>query len=76
MKTLLRIYLVLIFASSARSAGTENELINSGFPIEESNFATNPSYPQNLRGMADCVNSIDQKEQKKRNGTEVEKISE
>ncbi|PZX51378.1 hypothetical protein [Algoriphagus chordae] len=57
MNTVLRIYLVLIFAGSALNAGSENESINSGFPLEASNFATNPSYPQHLIGIADCMNA-------------------
>lgn len=65
MNTLLRIYLVLIFASSALNAGPENDLINKEFPIEASNFATNPRYPQNLEGMADCLSSPSQMERNK-----------
>ena len=68
MKTLLRIYLVLIFASSARNAGSVNDSINSVFPIEASNFATNPSYPQNLEAIADCINSSVQVENKEIKG--------
>ncbi|MEB2777680.1 hypothetical protein SYJ56_20360 [Algoriphagus sp. D3-2-R+10] len=64
MKTLLRTYLVLIFASSALNAGSENDSIKSGFLIEASNFATNTGYSQNLEGIADCMNSSTQKENK------------
>ncbi|SFA97744.1 hypothetical protein SAMN04489723_10360 [Algoriphagus aquimarinus] len=64
MKTLLRIYLVLIFASSALNAGPENDLINKGFPIEASNFAANPRNPQNLDGIADCMSSPVQLEER------------
>lgn len=56
MNTLLRIYLVLIFASSAFDAGSENDSINKGFSIEASNFAKNPSYPQRINEIADCFN--------------------
>ncbi|TXE10307.1 hypothetical protein [Algoriphagus aquimarinus] len=63
MNTLLRIYLVLIFASSALNAGPENDLINKEFPMEASNFATNRRYPQNLEGITDCMSSTIQMEE-------------
>ncbi|MEB2786167.1 hypothetical protein [Algoriphagus persicinus] len=64
MKTLLRIYLVLIFASSALNAGSENDSVNAGFLIEASNFAGDSGYSQNLLGISDCMNSSIQKEYK------------
>lgn len=59
MKTLLRTYLILIFASSALNAGSKNDSVNmrAGFVAEASNFAMNSSYPQNLEEIADCMNS-------------------
>ncbi|WP_192085908.1 hypothetical protein [Algoriphagus sp. Y33] len=57
MKTLLRIYLILIFAGSAMEAGSENDSINSGFSTEASNFAANSGYNQNQKGtMTNCIN--------------------
>lgn len=59
--------MVLIFASSALNAGPENDLINKGFPIEASNFAANPRNPrnpQNLDGIADCMSSPVQLEER------------
>jgi len=63
MNTLLRIYLVLIFASSALNAGSENDSINSGIPIEASNFTLKPNYPQHLEELAACMNSSNQKKE-------------
>ena len=74
MKTLLRIYLVVIFASSAMDAGSVNDTINSGLSSEETNFARQPSYPLNLQGMADCLNSSLKKEYKATGGAMVETI--
>ena len=59
MKTLIRTYLILIFASSALNAGSDNDLVvkRSGFVKEGTNFVTKSTYPQNLEGIADCMNS-------------------
>ncbi|MFC5624945.1 hypothetical protein [Algoriphagus winogradskyi] len=59
MKTLLKIYLILIFASSALNAGSDNDSIvkGSGIRMEGSSFVTTSTYPQNLEGIADCMNS-------------------
>ncbi|WP_425640025.1 hypothetical protein ACPUEN_09455 [Algoriphagus yeomjeoni] len=64
MKTLLRIYLILIFAGSALNAGSDNDSIakKSGFMIEGSNFTTKSIYPQNLKGIAECINSAGNEE--------------
>ncbi|PZX61312.1 hypothetical protein LV84_00300 [Algoriphagus ratkowskyi] len=64
MNSLLRIYLVLIFTSSAFNAGSENDSINTGFPVEGLNFAK-VNHPQNLQGMADCLTTGDVKEYRK-----------
>jgi len=72
MNTLLRIYLVLIFVGSAMNAGPENDSNNSGIPLEASNFAK-PSYPKNLQGIADCLNSEVIKEYKSIKVADVEK---
>lgn len=71
MKILLRIYLVLILASSAMDAGSVNDSINSGFPIEASNFVTNPGYHQNLKEIAACMNSSIENEYKTIDGAEA-----
>lgn len=76
MKTILRIYLVLIFASIAIDAGSVNDSINSGLQIEAFNFAKTFSYPQNLQGMADCINYSTQKEYKTIKGVVKESKSE
>ncbi len=57
MKRLLRIYLVLIFVGSAVNAGSENHPVHVGFPVEESNFASDPRFNSNLEGIANCMNS-------------------
>ncbi|MDR7129486.1 hypothetical protein J2X69_001823 [Algoriphagus sp. 4150] len=75
MKTLLRIYLVLIFAGSALDAGSENDSINSGFPVEASNFAINSGYSQNQKEMANCMQLPLSVEYKKINTVGKEKIS-
>lgn len=71
MNTLLRVYLVLIFASSALNAGSENDSINSGIPIEASKFASNPRY-LHLEELAACMNASNQK----KNNRIIEEISE
>ena len=77
MKTLLRIYLILIFAGSAMEAGSENDSINSGFPIEASNFTANPSYNQNQKvGTINCINLAIPVDYKDIKVAVVEKISE
>lgn len=75
MKTLLRIYLVVIFASSAIDAGSVNDTINSGLSSEASSFAKRPSHPLSLHGMAGCLNSSLKKEYKALGGAMVETIS-
>lgn len=77
MKTLLRTYLILIFASSALNAGSENDSIKleSGFKLEASNFVAKSRYPQNLEGIADCMNTARQKEYKTVTGAINEKDS-
>ena len=45
MKLLLRIYLFLLFISFSLEAGTENNSINSVFPLEETNFASSTIVP-------------------------------
>jgi hypothetical protein len=62
MKTLLRFYLVLIFASNAFDAGSANDSINSGNPIEESNFASHLSGQQNPSEITPCINTSDSKD--------------
>ncbi|WP_157243588.1 hypothetical protein [Algoriphagus resistens] len=64
MKILLRIYLVLILASSAMDAGSVNDSINSGFPVEASNFVSNPGYHQDLKEIAACISSSIEHEHK------------
>ncbi|SFU17602.1 hypothetical protein SAMN04489724_4677 [Algoriphagus locisalis] len=77
MKTLLRTYLILIFASSALNAGSENDSVKmrTGFVAEASNFAMNSSYPQNLEEIADCMNSARKNEFNSEIGTIEEKNS-
>lgn len=77
MKTLLRTYLILIFASSALNAGSKNDSVNmrAGFVVEASNFAMNSSYPQNLEGIAECMNSARKNEFKPKFETIEEKNS-
>ncbi|MEP0710817.1 hypothetical protein [Algoriphagus sp.] len=57
MKTLLRFYLVLIFASSALNAGSVNETNQSEFPVEAPKFAMNSNPAQNQVGVSDCEDS-------------------
>lgn len=71
MKILLRIYLVLILASSAMDAGSVNDSISSGFPIEASNFVTNPGNHQDLKEIAACISSSIENEYKTIEGVET-----
>lgn len=62
MKTLLKTYLILMFATSASNAGSENDSIISGFQIEACNFAVESSSSDNLTSVADCINTSFQNE--------------
>ncbi|MCE7053497.1 hypothetical protein LZF95_02325 [Algoriphagus sp. AGSA1] len=62
MKRLLRIYLVLIFVGSAVNAGSENQQVKAGFPIEATNFALDSGYNPNLEGISNCMKSAFQEE--------------
>ena len=75
MKLLLRIYLFLLFISFSLEAGTENNSIDSVFPLEETNFASSIVVPidNTNRGNSLEDRAEDQQESSTKLDLEIEK---